>query len=64
MQDIQNIPNPGVTSTDQNDEFGSHSAIEQDLDRVDIENPDNDDEGVPDPDKTDVEQPPDIEGNS
>lgn len=39
MQDVQNIPNPDVNSTERDEDFGSHSAIEQDLDQTDIENP-------------------------
>lgn len=64
MQDVQNIPNPDVTTTDTMDDFGSHSALEQDLDNDDIENPKNTDAEPTDPDtKTRVEQPPNIEGN-
>ncbi len=28
MQDIQNIPNPDINSTERTDEFGNHSDIE------------------------------------
>lgn len=41
MQDIQNIPNPDVEPNDADDEFGSHSAIEQNLDNDDIEQVDD-----------------------
>jgi hypothetical protein len=59
MQDIQNIPNPDVTPNKTDDDFGSHSAIEQDLDNEDIEQVDKTDEReteagveqIPDPDK-------------
>lgn len=30
MQDVQNIPNPDVNSTEREDEFGNHSGVEQD----------------------------------
>lgn len=42
MQDIQNIPNPDVNSTERDDDFGSHSDVEQESDRGDIENPHSD----------------------
>ena len=29
MQDIQNIPNPDVNSTEREDQFGNHSDIER-----------------------------------
>lgn len=45
MQDVQNIPNPDVEPNDTNDDFGSHSAIEQELDNDDIEQVD-DEEGI------------------
>jgi hypothetical protein len=41
MQDVQNIPTPDVNSTATNDDFGSHSDVEQELDQTDIENPNN-----------------------
>ncbi|HEY0429783.1 MAG TPA: hypothetical protein VGC76_18515 [Pyrinomonadaceae bacterium] len=51
MQDVQNIPNPDVNSTETNDDFGSHSDVEQELDQTDVENPNND-EG-----RSDIENP-------
>jgi hypothetical protein len=39
MQDVQNIPLPDVNSTETNDDFGSHSDVEQELDQTDIESP-------------------------
>ena len=36
MQDVQNIPNPDVNSVDANEDFGSHSDIEQ---SPDVDNP-------------------------
>lgn len=41
MQDVQNIPNPDVNSTETEEDFGSHSDIEQDLEGDDLENPSN-----------------------
>jgi hypothetical protein len=41
MQDVQNIPTPDVNSNATNDDFGSHSDVEQELDQTDIENPNN-----------------------
>ncbi len=35
MQDIQNIPNPDVNSTEHDDDFGSHS----DFPNTDVEQP-------------------------
>jgi hypothetical protein len=78
MQDVQNIPNPDVNSTETNDDFGSHSDVEQDLDQTDIENPNsegrkNDDierqnETIPVPPDTEpsapVEEPPETKEDS
>jgi len=75
MQDVQNIPNPDVNSTETNDDFGSHSDVEQELDQTDIENPNNDgrknddierqDETIPVPPDTEpqapVEEPPEVQ---
>ncbi len=41
MQDVQNIPNPDVEPNDADEEFGSHSQVEQDLDNDDIEQVDD-----------------------
>ena len=75
MQDVQNIPNPDVNSTETNDDFGSHSDVEQELDQGDIENPnttgrktddiERQDETIPvppdsEPQKAPVEEPPDV----
>lgn len=55
MQDIQNIPPPDVNPTERDDDFSSHSDIEQDLDN---------DEAIPvPPDKeptVPIKEPPDI----
>ena len=78
MQDVQNIPNPDVNSTETNDDFGSHSAVEQELDQTDIENPNNEgrtgndiereNETIPVPPDTEsrspIEEPPDDEKDS
>ena len=63
MQDVQNIPNPDVDSAESNDDFGSHGAIDQDLDNEDIENP-SDKIPVPPDQETGapVEEPPRNEG--
>ncbi len=39
MQDVQNIPNPDTSSTNQNDEFGSHSDLHPENQQGDIETP-------------------------
>ena len=72
MQDVQNIPNPGVDSINTEDDFGSHSDY-PDIDKTDAENSDVDDIPVP-PDSepahpveeppTDVERPPVGEDNN
>ncbi len=63
MQDIQNIPNPDVNSNEANEDFGSHSDIEQNLDNEsdDIESPDDDleERDV----KKGIEQVPNIEAH-
>lgn len=62
MQDVQNIPPPDVNSTDRDDDFGSHSAVEIDLDNEDIEKP-NESIPVP-PDQqpaVPVEEPPNMD---
>lgn len=73
MQDVQNIPNPDVNSTERDEDFGSHSDVEQELDQTDIENPNNEgrnnndiereDETIPVPPDTGsqspIEEPPD-----
>jgi hypothetical protein len=74
MQDVQNIPTPDVNSTETNDDFGSHSDVEQELDRTDIENPNHgersggdverEDKTMPVPPDSEpsapVEEPPDV----
>lgn len=58
MQDVQNIPNPDVNSTDHDDEFGNHSGVEQIRDENDEGKiPLPDDEPKPAP----IEEPPDTE---
>ena len=37
MQDVNNIPPPSDDTSEANDDFGSHSDVEQDLDNKDIE---------------------------
>ena len=39
MQDVQNIPNPDVNSTERDDDFGSHSDVPSDLPNTDVEQP-------------------------
>ncbi len=74
MQDVQNIPNPDVEPNDADEEFGSHSQVEQDLDNDDIEQVDDADdipqerdvdngiEQIPNDknDRTSTEQIPDV----
>ena len=39
MQDIQNIPNPDINSTERKDQFGNHSDIERENESgSDVEN--------------------------
>lgn len=55
MQDVQNIPNPDVNSTVREDDFGSHSDIEQVHDENEenkIPLPDNEPKPAP------IEEPP------
>jgi hypothetical protein len=75
MQDVQNIPNPDVNSTETDEDFGSHSGIEQVPDSDDIENPEagerigsdveREDETIPvspdtEPQQAPIEEPPDV----
>jgi hypothetical protein len=46
MQDIQNIPNPDVNSIERDDDFGSHSDVEQNPSN---DNTEGEDETVPVP---------------
>lgn len=58
MQDIQNIPNPDVNSTERDDDFGSHSDVEQVHDESEENKiPLPDDEPKPAP----IEEPPSTE---
>ena len=67
MQGMQDIPNPDINSVESNEDFGSHSAVEQDLDNsqthnTDIERPAEDIPLPPDnQSKASVEEPPDEE---
>ncbi len=62
MQDVQNIPPPDVNSTERDNDFGNHSAIDIDLDNEEIEKPN---ESIPlPPDQqpaAPVEEPPNME---
>jgi hypothetical protein len=61
MQDLQNIPNPDVNSTETEEDFGGHSDIEQDLEGDDLENPKNTGTGdIENPDES-IPLPPDVE---
>ncbi len=42
MQDVQNIPPPDISSPDRDNDFGSHSTIEPDLDGEEPTNPQDD----------------------
>ncbi len=46
MQDVQNIPIPDVNSTERDDDFGSHSDVEQNPANNDVE---REDEAIPVP---------------
>lgn len=41
MQDVQNIPNPDVNSTEHDNDFGNHSDIENEMPDSDVEQPNN-----------------------
>ncbi|HEY8561895.1 MAG TPA: hypothetical protein VIL74_16095 [Pyrinomonadaceae bacterium] len=62
MQDIQNIPNPDVNSTEREDEFGNHSDIEREN-----ESSGSDTENIPlpptEPMPAAIEEPPDEDGD-
>lgn len=62
MQDIQNIPNPDVNSTESEDEFGNHSDIERENESnenvEDIPLPPNEPKPAP------IEEPPDDQDRS
>ena len=57
MQDVQNIPNPDVNSNESEDGFGSHSNVNQDVERPeeDIPVPPGSQPSVP------IEEPPTVE---
>lgn len=42
MQDVQNVPNPDVNSTVRDDDFGSHSDVNRDIENSDVEQPGGD----------------------
>ena len=65
MQDVQNIPNPDVNSTESNEDFGSHSEVEQELDQTDVESPANDQgrSDIENPNNT-IPVPPDTESKT
>jgi hypothetical protein len=58
MQDIQNIPNPDVNSTEREDEFGNHADVEREN-----ESSSSDTENIPlpptEPKPAPVEEPSD-----
>lgn len=59
MQDVQNIPPPDVNSTERDENFGSHSNIEQDLDNDEaIPVPPDQQPTVPIEEPADVDNPP------
>lgn len=57
MQDVQNIPNPDVNSNENEDDFGTHSGGNQDVERPeeDIPVPPGSQPNVP------IEEPPTTE---
>ncbi len=42
MQDVQNVPNPDVNSTEKDDDFGSHSDVYSENQKSDVEKPKGD----------------------
>ncbi len=75
MQDVQNIPNPDVNSTETDEDLGNHSGVEQIPEGGDIENPEagerngsnieQPNDGIPVPPDTEpqpvpIEEPPDV----
>jgi hypothetical protein len=42
MQDVQNVPNPDVNSTERDDDFGNHSDVYSDNQKSDVEKPKGD----------------------
>ena len=62
MQDVQNIPPPDTTPTTSDDDFGSHSAVDIDLDNEEVEKPN---ESIPLPPDTQpaapVQEPPNMD---
>lgn len=55
MQDVQNIPPPDINSIESDEDFGSHSDVEQDLDNNEvIPVPPDQQPAVP------IKEPPDI----
>lgn len=63
MQDVQNIPAPDDDTSETNDDFGSHSRVDQDLDNEDIEQPSDAEDIVQEDDpQTGIEQYPDTSG--
>jgi hypothetical protein len=58
MQDVQNIPNPDVNSTEREDDFGNHSDIERENES---DNTDTDNIPLPptEPKPSNIEEPPD-----
>lgn len=60
MQDVQNIPNPDVNSTENEDDFGSHPNENQDIEQPEenIPVPPNGRRNAP------IEEPPDEQDKS
>ncbi|MGI9035536.1 MAG: hypothetical protein ACR2GD_05805 [Pyrinomonadaceae bacterium] len=66
MQDIQNIPNPDVNSTVNDEDFGNHSGVEQEREDNDVENiplPPDEKKRAPIEEPPDTEKPPIDEDN-
>ena len=62
MQDVQNMPPPDTNSTERDNDFGNHSAIDIDLDNESIDKP-NEPLPVPPDQKpmSPIEEPPNAE---
>ena len=59
MQDMQNIPNPDVNSTERDDDFGNHSDVERENESS------SETENIPlpptEPPPASIEEPPDTD---
>ena len=61
MQDIQNIPNPDINSTEREDDFGNHSDIERENESGERSNVEDIPLPPTEPKPASIEEPPEIE---